>query len=240
MVTGPLPVVSVVMPVHNGEAYLREALQSVLGQTFGRLQLIVVDDGSQDGCRGVVQAAVARDPRVHYVYQENRGVSDARNRGIAAGSAPLIAFLDQDDRWTPDALELQVAYHRLHPEVLYTLAHQTCFLAQGCPVPAWFGSQKLDEPRVGYLPGTLAVKRELFDRLGCFDTRYPISGDADWFARARDANIPTHTLPQVILERRIHEGNQSRFSRQIQRELFKLLKASIGRKRRADHESSPD
>ncbi len=231
------PLVSVVMPIFNGQQYLAEAIQSVLNQSFADFELIVIDDGSVDGSRKIVQEFMATAPQTSLLCQENGGVSAARNSGILASNGRYIAFLDQDDRWTPEALQIQVSYHQSHPEIGYTLAHQICFLEAGSRAPAWFHLQQVNVPHVGYLPGTLMVNRPLFDTLGLFDTKYPISSDADWFARAKDANIPTHTLPQVILERRIHNENQSQQSQQIHGELFQLLRASIKRKRQQQHES---
>ncbi len=223
-------IVSVILPVYNGERYLTEALQSVAAQTFTAYELLVIDDGSTDGSSELVQQALQTNPRIRYLHQENSGVSSARNRGILASSGQLIAFLDQDDRWRDDTLACQVAYHQQHPNVGYTLAQQICFLEPGCSPPKWFQLQTLDQPQVGYLPGTLMVKRAIFNQIGLFNPEIPISSDADWFARATDAQIPTHTLPQVLLERRIHNENQSQQSKQIHKELFHLLHASVKRK----------
>ena len=223
--------VTVIMPVYNGEQYLAEAIQSVLTQSFSDFELVIVDDGSTDGSGAIVQQFLPRYPNIRYLYQENAGVSAARNTGITANQTPLIAFLDQDDRWTKDTLQHQITYHQSHPEVGYTLGHQICFLEAGIATPKWFLLQKLDLPHIGYLPGTLMVKRWLFDQLGLFDTQYPISSDADWFARANDAKIPMHILSELILERRIHGRNQSQQAERIHTELFQLLQASIQRKK---------
>lgn len=220
------PAISVVLPVHNGAAWLAEALGSIRAQTLAPAEVIAIDDGSTDDSAAVL----AGFPGVRVLSQPNAGVTVARNRGIAAASGALIAFLDQDDRWRPDALRVAAEAHAADPALAYTLAHQVCFLAEGEAVPPWFGRQSLDRPHVGYLPGTLVARRAAFETLGPFDPAYPISSDADWFARAKDAGLPMAVLADVVLERRIHAANQSRFARTIQAELMQLLKRSVDRK----------
>lgn len=223
--------VSVIIPVFNGDAFLGEAIDSVLTQTFGNIELIIVNDGSVDNSESIARAAADGDNRVKYLHQAQQGVTIARNSGVAASGGDLITFLDQDDRWTSEALALQVACHAARPEIGYSIARQRCFLEPGAESPDWFRLQQLDEPAAAYLPGTLAIKRATLTRIGLFNPKYPISSDADWFARARDAGIEEYIIPQVILERRIHRKNQSQQARQIHGELFDLLHASIRRKR---------
>ena len=98
-----VPLVSVVMPLYNNAKELRRAILSVLSQTTTQFELIVVNDGSTDG--GERSAREFSDPRIHVIDQENKGVSSARNRGVRASRADLIAFLDADDEWNPDFLE---------------------------------------------------------------------------------------------------------------------------------------
>lgn len=227
--------VSIIVPVYNGARFVAEALQSILAQTFRAYEVLIIDDGSTDESRTIVQQVMDTSPQLRYFYQQNSGVSAARNRGILASRGSLIAFLDQDDRWARDALATQVTYHQLHPEVGYTLAQQICFLEPGCSSPTWFQLQTVSQPHIGYLPGTLMVKRAIFDQIGLFNPEIAISSDADWFARANDAQVPTHTLAQVLLERRIHQANQSRQSKQIHKELFQLLHNSIKRKQEIGH-----
>ena len=228
------PLISVIMPVFDGENFLAQAIRSVLAQTYKHFELIVVNDGSNDSSKDIVQKFISITEKIRCIDQENSGVSHARNMGILASKGDLVAFLDQDDLWADDTLETQMAFHRQQPDIGYTLAHQVCFLDGISEPPAWFRLQQLNAPHVGYLPGTLVVKREILDRIGLFDTQYPISSDADWFARARDAAVLMKILPQTLLRRRIHSGNQSRHSKQIQGELTQLLRASIQRKRNAE------
>jgi glycosyltransferase involved in cell wall biosynthesis len=98
------PAFSVIVPAYNEETHLAEAVRSALNQTRGDFELVIVDDGSEDDTPRVGRD-LAADPRVTYLRQENRGLSAARNAGIAATSAPLVSFLDSDDLWLPGYLE---------------------------------------------------------------------------------------------------------------------------------------
>ena len=101
------PRVSVIVPAFNAGQTLAETIESVLSQTYSDLELIVVDDGSRDGTRDVVSAYQRKDARVVYVWQENAGVSAARNRGLHLSRGEYVSILDADDLWDPSKLERQ-------------------------------------------------------------------------------------------------------------------------------------
>ncbi|MEZ4836451.1 MAG: glycosyltransferase family A protein [Caldilineaceae bacterium] len=107
------PLVDVIIPVYNGERYLHEAIESVLKQRYHPLQLIVVDDGSEDESA----ALAARFEGVHVLHGPHAGIGAALNRGIRHGKGDLIAFLDADDRWLPEKLARQVKCLQAHPGV---------------------------------------------------------------------------------------------------------------------------
>jgi glycosyltransferase involved in cell wall biosynthesis len=102
------PLVSIIVPVRDGESSIAATLESAAGQTYGNTEIVVVDDGSRDGTRAIVEAWVARDPRVRLIAQANRGVAAARNRAVEAARGELIAPLDADDLWDPTKIERQV------------------------------------------------------------------------------------------------------------------------------------
>src|SRR5437868_1774327 len=110
------PPISVILPVHNREDTLGRAIQSVLDQTFHDFELIIVDDGSRDASGAVVKSF--DDPRIRFIQlAENRGGNVARNEGLKAARAPLIAFLDSDDMYLPQKLERVVAIFEQRPEL---------------------------------------------------------------------------------------------------------------------------
>lgn len=109
------PRMSVVMPVYNVEAYIEEAIRSVLDQSFTDFELIVVDDGGQDN--SIALARSFDDPRIRIVSQPNRGLAGARNTGIAEARTPYVALLDSDDRWHRDKLLLHYVHLQANPQV---------------------------------------------------------------------------------------------------------------------------
>ncbi len=119
--------VSVVIPVHNGEKYLAQAIESVLAQTFRDFELLIVDDGSTDGSRAIMDRCARRDARIRILSQANRGVSAAGNLGFEEARGEWVARLDADDVFLPDKLERQIAFirqasrcaHRGHPGVFH-------------------------------------------------------------------------------------------------------------------------
>jgi glycosyltransferase involved in cell wall biosynthesis len=109
--------VSVVMSVYNGEAYLAEAIESILTQTFADFEFIIINDGSRDGTARMLAEYAERDPRVRVVTQENSGRVPSLNRGIEMAAAPFIARMDADDVSLPNRLERQVSFLEAHPEI---------------------------------------------------------------------------------------------------------------------------
>jgi teichuronic acid biosynthesis glycosyltransferase TuaG len=100
--------VSIIMPVYNGEKYIAESIRSVLDQTYQHWELVVTDDGSEDKTAEIVRKFSAAEPRIKYVYQPNGGLGNARNTGIRASRGELIAFLDADDLWLREKLARQI------------------------------------------------------------------------------------------------------------------------------------
>ena len=115
------PLVSVVIPTYNRGWCLNDAVDSVFSQTYGRYELIVVDDGSTDDTK----KRLSRYDDLTVITQHNRGVSAARNRGIASSKGDLIAFLDSDDLWLPEKLCAQVAFFQANPEALVCQTQET-------------------------------------------------------------------------------------------------------------------
>ncbi|HSE40479.1 MAG TPA: glycosyltransferase family A protein [Acidobacteriota bacterium] len=220
-------VVSVIIPVYNGERYLDAALKSVLDQDYSPTDVIIIDDGSTDKSAEVAKAY--QDFR--YIPQLNRGVATARNEGIRVARGEFIAFLDQDDVWTTNKLSLQVSYLLDHPEVGYAICNEKLFLESGTQLPSWLKEELLSKDHPGYVPSALIVRKSIFDRVGLFDPSYVMGSDSDWFARAKDQEIQMAVLPETLLQRRIHNSNCSSQTKLAMQELRRVVKASIDRQR---------
>lgn len=117
------PLVSIIIPTYNGERWLTEAVGSIFAQTRSDWELIIVDDGSTDGTRRMIELLVQQDVRIRAIYKANGGVASARNMGLRTARGAYLAFLDQDDLFMPNKLEQQVSYLELHPEVDLVYSH---------------------------------------------------------------------------------------------------------------------
>jgi glycosyltransferase involved in cell wall biosynthesis len=224
------PLVSVIVPVYNGECFLAEALDSILSQDYRPLEVIVVDDGSVDGT-----AEIARSFKgVGYIYQTNQGHGAAKNAGIAAASGEFIAFLDADDLWVANKLSVQMAHILKHADVGYVIARMRTFLEPGTEWPSWLNEEHHSKDPIGYVLGAMVARRTVFEQIGTFDTSYRHSNDSDWFYRARDAGIPMAILPDVLLYRRIHGSNMSHETEAVASELLRVVRSSVERRRKQD------
>lgn len=184
----PLPTVSVIVPVLNGASYIPKAIESVLAQSFEDFELIIVDDGSTDGTAAVVRAY--DDTRIRYFYQQNRGLSAARNSGIRIARGGWLAFLDCDDYWHPGKLSAQLDAARRVPDagLIYCAATSTTMDGEViCEIPALIEGAVLPEllrgNRVAGSASSAMVRREVFDRVGIFDEELRCSEDWDMWLR---------------------------------------------------------
>jgi glycosyltransferase involved in cell wall biosynthesis len=222
------PLVSIVIAVKNGGRFLRSALESVRNTGYEPREVIIVDGKSEDDTRSIA----ASFAEVRLIEQEDSGLSDAWNVGVGAAGGELIAFLDSDDLWAPNKLHAQVAFMKDHPEIQYTIGRVKFFLEPGFSVPLGFKRQLLEDDHVGRIPGTLLARRSLFDSIGGFDTEFALAGDVDWFARAKDNQVPMAVLDEVCLYKRVHDQNLSSNARLNSQELLEIFKKSVDRQRR--------
>jgi glycosyltransferase involved in cell wall biosynthesis len=190
------PLVSVVLPVYNGAAFIADAIESILGQTYEPFELIVVDDGSTDGTAEIIR----RYPDVQYIYQENRGAGPARNTGIAAAQGEILAFLDADDIAPPTKLELQAGYLFEHPEADCVLGRQ-----EWVNPPPGLARDQVYGDLDGIPLMSMVVRRRVFDVLGGHDDER--GGDLDFLVRAREHGFGIVVLDAFVLVRRYHGGN---------------------------------
>lgn len=181
-------IISVVIPTYNRADRVGMAIESVLAQTDVDWELIIIDDGSVDTTEDVIRCF--KDPRIHYIKQENRGVSAARNRGIKVAHGDLIAFLDSDDRWKPQKLEVQREYFGNHPEISICQTEEI-WIRNGRRVnpmkkhrkpSGWIFHECLQSCVVS--PSAVMLRRSVFDRIGLFDETLPACEDYDLWLRA--------------------------------------------------------
>jgi glycosyltransferase involved in cell wall biosynthesis len=200
-----MPKVSVVIPTHNRAGLLGRAVRSVLSQTFQDLEVLITDDASTDGTRDMVSRL--GDSRVRYLAHDvNKGVAAARNTALAQASGEFLAFLDDDDEWLPDKLQIQLDHFaRARPAVgLMGSAYYAVASANnrrsGVVVPRLRGRVFEDLLRQGHFnhTSTVMARAECFDGAGVFDTSLPYAEDFDmWLRIARDYEVDFVPSPLV-------------------------------------------
>ena len=197
------PRISVVIPVFNGERFLRDAISSVLAQGEDSLEVLVVDDGSTDGSAAV---AAGFGSRVRILSQSNAGHVAARNRGLSAARGDYITSLDADDLFTPDKFALQAGRLDRRPDIDIVIGQLSYLGPDGSDLS--FSEQHDDHLSLSF--GGCLFRRRVFDRLGYPDESMRFCDDWDWFMRAREAAVPMLAHRHVVLRQRLHAGNMTR------------------------------
>lgn len=209
------PRVSVVIPTYNRSDFLCEAVDSVLAQTFRDFEILIVDDGSTDGTRGVVDEKYGKDSRVHYIYRENSGGPAApRNTGIAKARGDFIALLDHDDLWLPKKLDFQIQALDEHPEA--SLCFSDALVRGKDSETSYFKMMKFEGPPTlkrmlesDYIPSASAVvKKTCFERLGGFDETIKAADDWDMWIRVL-AQYEAVFVDKPLYVHRLHEDQMS-------------------------------
>ncbi len=223
------PTISAVIVVRNGERFLPEALHSIAAQSRPPDEIIVVDGQSTDRTATIAQAFAG----VRYLLQPDLGIANARNQALDAATGDFVAFLDADDIWTPDKLEVQLGFMLANPELHYTTTLLRLFYEPGTPARQGFRNEGFTDGIEGRFPGTLLARRTVFDQVGPFDPAFSVAFEVDWFARAQDAGIPSRLVAQVLLHKRIHADNHAMRRETFRRENFFVLQRTLARKRAA-------
>jgi glycosyltransferase involved in cell wall biosynthesis len=218
--------VSVIISVFNGARYLGAAIDSVLGQTWPGVELIVVDDGSTDTTPDVI---AGYGSRIVSIRQENRGVSAARNVGLHAAKGPFLALLDADDIWLPEKVARQMEYLERNPASGGCVTLVENFFTDGETVKE---NPRLAAPVAGFSMSALLAPRGLFDRVGAFGETARHSGSIDWFLAARELGERIDVVQEVLVRRRLHDQNMSRRDSSLAKdELLDAIKRSLDRGR---------
>ena len=206
------PLVSVIIPTYNRGWILKEAIDSVLAQDYKDFELIVVDDGSSDNTREILDS-YGRDLIV--LRQANKGVSAARNRGIAAADGQLIAFLDSDDIWRPRKLSRQVDFFNSTPDAVINQTEEI-WIRNGVRVNPKRRHRKrsgmIFEHSLGLClisPSAVMIQKALFNAVGVFDENLAACEDYDLWLRI-SCRYPVHLIDTpLILKRGGHEDQLS-------------------------------
>lgn len=211
------PSVSVAMCLFNAAKFVPESLDSALAQTFEDFEIVIVDDGSTDGCAELVERRY-KDPRIRLIRQAHRGLTLTRRATIANAAGEYVAFLDSDDFWFREKLEVQMQAARAHPEA--ALLFSDCSIVDETGreidrVSAQYGLEDLDVSGArGYLEllrrgcfvwqSTVVARKSALDAVDGYDPAYPYVADYDTWLRMA-ARFELHYTAQVLARWRVHE-----------------------------------
>jgi glycosyltransferase involved in cell wall biosynthesis len=224
------PLVSVIIPTYNRAAYLKEAVASVLAQTYERWELVIVDDGSTDGTAGYLRGL--SDPRIRATSGPHSGNRAAPcNSGARAAAGSYLAFLDSDDLWLPAKLERQVEAMLQQPDCRWSYTRRTCIDAHGrelsgpgfrswTPCSGWILADVL-ELRALIASSALMIERTLYEEVGGFDESYARCEDvAMWLTLAERS--PVVAVDTLLVKKRIHPEDRETHPLDVQRYMNRM------------------
>lgn len=206
------PPVSVIIPNYNYGRFVRQAIESALAQTYSNIEIVVVDDGSNDDSEEVLTSFAGK---IKWIKQTNQGVSAARNRAVAESGGEILAFLDADDVWLPEKIEKQVAVFSSDENIglvhcgLVDFDDAGNLLAEHLDGMSGAVSRDLLAYRRSVILGggsAAVVTRKAFDKSGGFDINLRIGEDWEFYYRVAK-NFSVGFVPEILLKYRIHSNN---------------------------------
>ncbi len=199
------------MPVYNGERFLREAVESILNQSYHDFEFIIVDDGSKDNSVAIIQEY--KDDRIIILQNpKNMGITPTLNRGITQASGKYICRMDADDISLPNRLESQVNYLEKHPTIAIVGSNTTIINELGIRGKTEYYPQSNNEIKRSifihnpFAHSSVLIRRSVLDQLGVYDSKYLHNEDYDLWLRI-SAHYSIENLPEILLLRRVHGAN---------------------------------
>ena len=209
---GFMPVVSVVMPVYNSERYVARAVESILCQTFGDFEFIIIDDGSTDDSGGILEDFAVKDRRIRLVRRANTGYAVALNEGLGMARGEFVARMDSDDVSRPERFARQVEFLRAKPEVVAVGGQVVVIDPDGdamwpmdhCPT----GHEAIDADHINGVGGRIMHPAAMFrryslERVGGYRTEFEPAEDLDLFLRLAEVGRLAN-VESIVLEYRVH------------------------------------
>jgi glycosyltransferase involved in cell wall biosynthesis len=221
-----MALVSVIIPAFNQGQFIAQTIRSVLNQNLADFELIVVDDGSTDNTAQVVNGF--NDPRVGYVYQKNRGLAGARNTGIRSTQAPFLSFLDSDDLFLPQNLELLVSALQEKPDAGLAAGQAIPIDENGNRVGRLFDNPISKDSSMFLLGnpiqvGSMMIRRSWQETAGYFDESLRSYEDWDLWLRMAKLGCPMTWVPRPVFLYRFHTAQMTRIGKQMTTATFAVL-----------------
>lgn len=224
--------VSVIIPTYNSARFISEAIGSIFHQTVKAHEIIVVDDGSADDTETIIKNM---EGNIRYEYQENAGVAAARNRGLELARGDLIGFIDADDIWLKNKLEIQVNVLRKNPE--YEMA---VGLVYRIPLSKTQGALNKINGKGEYAThvGSALFQKQVFGKVGNFDEEMKFGEDVDLFLRILEAGVKVWGHTDIVQLYRRHDQNVTLDTNRSNFYLLKAFKKSLDRRRKRGENSA--
>lgn len=221
--------VAVVLAVHNGARYVAESIESVLEQTLRPAEVLVVDDGSTDETQAVLASF---GDAIRVLAQPQGGYARATNQGVAATTAPLVAFQDADDVAVPTKLEVLVDALERDPDLDAAFGAVVQFTSPDLDASVRDSFLFDPAPATAELLTTGLVRRDRWEALGGLDTSITTAANVDWFARALRAGMRIGYVDALVYRRRLHETNTGvRLRDQKRADLLTIVRNHVVRQR---------
>ena len=236
------PLVSVVMAVFDGEQYVKEALDSILGQSFRDFEFIIINDGSIDNTTGILQQYAQLDERLRVFHQENRGLIAALNRGCRLARGKYIARMDADDIAFPERFERQVDFLDRHPTVAVLGGAIKLINAKGASIGEW--RNPVDDRQIKealhrtncFCHSTIMMRKDAFDATEGYRRPFLHAEDYDLWLRMAE-HFELANLPDALLYYRVHARQVS--ARNIRQQVLSALAAEAAARIRRDTGQDP-
>ena len=206
-------------------------MKSVLSQTYKNIELICINDNSTDSSLALLESF--GDEIIVINNKDNFGTSESRNKGIRRAKGEFLAFIDNDDIWEKNKLEVQMNHFNNNPKLDISFSYMKCFLSPELSEEVKNLRYCPPRPMPGYIPSTMVVKRASFDRVGYFDARWKNGESVDWLFRAKEAGLNFGIVDDVLVKRRIHETNKGALASSTNKsEYLKIIRESLARRRK--------
>ncbi len=219
--------VSIIIAVYNGEKYLEAAIESVLAQTYPHLELLIINDGSTDNTRAIINKYA---PFIRSFHQDNQGQPATQNRGIREATGDYISFLDADDLYYPHKIASQVAHLQSTPHLDMVFGHVEQFICPALPDQIREKWRCPPGSSPGYLAAAGLFRKATFEKVGFMNEKNPIGLFIDWYMRATEAGMKHVMLSDTVFRRRIHGNNIGIREQNTRLEYLKIVKAALKRR----------
>ncbi|MDD5680055.1 MAG: glycosyltransferase [Candidatus Omnitrophica bacterium] len=202
--------ISVIIPTYNRANYICNAIDSVLAQTYKDFEIIVVDDGSTDNTKEILRQY---DDKIRYFYQDNRGVSVSRNKGMREANGEYVAFLDSDDIWMPNKLERQISYMDSNPDIGLTYSFARYYSKDENyekirPKSIAITIKDMIETDAVLPTSTVMLRKKCLDCVGFFDESMFGMEDFDFWFRVAE-RFPINFISDIMVHVRSFDVNLS-------------------------------